>query len=129
MSRSYIIITLHFITLGPFFLLLLLALLSLAKLKPLPKLPSTVLDPDTFVSSSSRPSSLDLPQLTQPPQLRFFYTSSAFWCKKIKLSINDTALAFYRVVPAMPIFLSLSLLVTLIHCTACTSHYFILFST
>jgi hypothetical protein len=32
---------------------------------PLPKLPSTVLDPATHVSSSSPPSSLELPQLTQ----------------------------------------------------------------
>jgi len=33
--------------------------------QPLPRLPSTVLDPATHVSSSLSPSSLDLPQLTQ----------------------------------------------------------------
>jgi hypothetical protein len=37
----------------------------LGELQPLPKLPSTVLDPATHVSSSSCPSSLDFPQLTQ----------------------------------------------------------------
>jgi hypothetical protein len=47
--------------------------------QPVPKSSSTVLDLVTYVSSSSRPHSLDLPQLTQATSPRVFYTSSAFW--------------------------------------------------
>jgi hypothetical protein len=52
----------------------------------LPKLCSTVLGPATYVSSSSSPSSLNLPPLFKPSHLKFFYKSVAFRFKKSQLS-------------------------------------------
>jgi hypothetical protein len=52
----------------------------------LPKLPSNALGPATYVSSSSRPSSLDLPQLTQATSTYVFLNVECLWFKNSKLS-------------------------------------------